>query len=143
VTTTPSLPAARPSLALGTLGALAIVVSWFQAAGRLRVGDQADWAVVGVAGTTAVVLASLLWVLAARRAVERRLGHVLTRLEPNAALTPELAVERTTREALVASPVMAHYHRAGCPLALGKPVSPAARGVHDTAGRRPCGVCRP
>ena len=138
----PSLPASEPSLALGALGACAIGVSWVGSAETLRVGDQADWAIIGVAGTAAVVLASLLWVLAARRAVEHRLGQVLARLEPNAT-GPDMAPGATAVDTLVATPAMAHYHRAACPLALDKPVSPAVRGVHEAAGRQPCGVCRP
>ena len=142
MTAVPPLPATLPSLVLGGLGVCAIALAWVGSAETLRVGDQADWAIVGVAGTAGVVLASLLWVVAARRAVEHRLGQVLARLEPNAAAR-EVAPGTTAPATLVATPAMAHYHRAACPLALGKPVSPAPRGVHEVAGRQPCGVCRP
>ena len=138
-----ALPAARLPLVLGGLGALAIGLSWIGSADSLRVGDQADWAIVGVTGTAAVVLASLLWILAARRAVELRLGHVLARLEPDTATPLDLTAQATAADELVAGPAMAHYHRPGCPLAAGKAVTSATRAGHETAGRRACGVCRP
>ena len=75
----PMLPvrAVRFCLGLAALGWLAMVVGWYQAAGRLRVEDQVAWAVLSVAGTTAVGLVTVLLVLAGRRAVEQRLRGVL------------------------------------------------------------------
>jgi hypothetical protein len=139
MTTAASLPPARPPLILGGFGAVAMAVSWAGAARTPRVGHQADWAIVGVAGSAAVVLAALLWVLAARRVVERRLGQVLARVDVTDAAGGTAGADAL----LVAGAAMAHYHRPGCPLAAGKPVSPASRAGHETAGRRPCGVCRP
>ena len=144
MTTVASLPPARPPLILGGFGAVAMAVSWGGSARTLRVGNQADWATFGVAGSAAVVLAALLWVLAARRMVERRLGQLLARVDVAGDPTPGTAdwtAGADTR--LVASAAMAHYHRPGCPLAAGKAVTPASRTGHETAGRRPCGVCRP
>ena len=43
----------------------------------------------------------------------------------------------------VASAEMALYHRPGCLLVVGKPVSRQSRRGHESAGRRPCGVCQP
>jgi hypothetical protein len=144
MTTAGSLPAVRPPLILGVFGALSMAVSWAGSARTLRVGDQADWAIVGVAGTAAVVLAALLWVLAARRMVERRLGQVLARVDITGAATPDAAGGTAGADALfVAGAAMAHYHRPGCPLAAGKAVSPATRAANENAARRPCGVCRP
>jgi hypothetical protein len=144
MTTVASLPAARPPLILGGFGALSMAVSWAGSARTLRVGDQADWAIVGVAGNAAVVLAALLWVLAARRMVERRLGQVLARVDVGGAATADAAGPTAAADdLLVAGAAMAHYHLPGCPLAAGKTVSLASRTGHETAGRRPCGVCRP
>src|SRR5207237_8877791 len=79
----------RAWLVIGAVGAVAIGVGWYQAAGRIRVAGQMNWTMVSVAGTVAIGLATLLWVLAARRAVEQRLGAVLsgadqTRMPPTA-----------------------------------------------------------
>jgi hypothetical protein len=142
--TAASLPAAGPPLVLGGVGAIAMTVSWAGAARTLRVDHQADWAIVGIAGSAAVVLAALLWILAARRMVERRLGEVLARLDVTGAVRPEAASRTAGADTvLVASAAMAYYHRQGCPLAAGKALSPAGRAAHEVAGRRPCGVCRP
>jgi hypothetical protein len=142
MTAAASLPPVSRPLILGGLGALAVAVSWAGSARTVRVGHQADWAIVGVAGSAAIVLAALLWVLAARRAVEQRLGDVLARVDVAAA--PPQAGGRTAGDArLVASAAMAHYHRPGCPLAAGKPVAAASQKDHEAAGRGPCGVCRP
>jgi hypothetical protein len=142
MTAAPSLPPVRPPLILGGLGALAVAASWAGSARTVRVGHQADWAIVGVAGSAAIVLGALLWVLAARRTVEQRLGDVLARLDVGTA--PAQAGGRTAGDTrLVASTAMAHYHRPGCPLAAGKPVAAASRKDHEAAGRRSCGVCRP
>lgn len=143
MTTAASLPGAGRPLILGGFGALAAAVSWAGAAGTVRVGHQADWAIVGVAGSAAVVLAALLWVLAARRTVEQRLGDVLARLDVDAATHHAGSPRAGAGTRLVASTAMAHYHRADCPLAAGKPVARAGRRDHEAAGRRPCGVCRP
>jgi hypothetical protein len=116
-----------------------MAVSWAGSARTLRVGDQADWAIVGIAGSAAVVLAALLWVLAARRVVERRLAQVIARVDVTDAADRTAGADAL----LVAGAAMVHYHRPGCPLAAGKPVSPASRAGHETADRRPCGVCRP
>lgn len=141
--TTYSLPPSSPCVALGAAGTLAIAIAWLGAADELRVGDQAEWTLIGIVGTAAVALAALLWVLAARRAVEHRLATVLGGVD--SALAPAAArdAEWQAAEVLVASTAMAHYHRAACPLAAGKPVRTTARDAHEAAGRQPCGVCGP
>jgi len=143
MTAVASLPPARPSLILGGLGAAAMAVSWIGATRSLVVADQTGWAIAGVAGTAAVLMAALLWILAARRMVERRLGHVLARLDVSPAVAPEGADRGGAGVVLVAAPAMTHFHRPACPLAAGKALSTANRAEHEAAGRRPCGVCRP
>jgi len=144
MTAAASLPPIRGPLTLGAFGTAAVAVSWAGSARTVRVGHQADWAIVGVAGSAAIVLAALVWVLAARRTVEQRLGDVLARLDAGAAGPPSAGGPTAgTDTRLVASTAMAHYHRPGCPLSAGKPVAVAGRTDHQAAGRRPCGVCRP
>jgi hypothetical protein len=132
--------ALRFCFGLAGLGWLAMVVGWYQAAGRLRVEDQVAWAVLSVAGTTAVGLVTVLLVLAGRRAVELRLRGVLDAVAENRQPRAR-AVASDTAAALVAAAGMARYHRPSCRLAQGKPIRPSARAAHEAAGRRPCGVC--
>jgi hypothetical protein len=140
----PMLPvrAVRFCFGLAALGWLAMVVGWYQAAGRLRVEDQVAWAVLSVAGTTAVGLVTVLLVLAGRRAVEQRLRGVLDAVaEDRKSAAPTVASD--TAAVLVAADGMARYHRPSCRLTHGKPVRPSERVAHEAAGRQPCGVCRP
>ena len=140
--TSPVLPArgARFCFALIMLGWVAMVVGWYEAAGRVRVEEQVSWAVLSVGGVTAVALATVTLVLAARRRVEERLRFVLAAVEENdhpASWTVTVEGVGT----LVAAEGMALYHLASCRLAQGKPVRGMDRLAHEAAGRRPCGVC--
>jgi hypothetical protein len=139
----PMLPvrAVRFCFGLAALGLLAMVVGWYQAAGRLRVEDQVSWAVLSVAGTTAVGLVTVLLVLAERRAVEQRLRGVLDSVAERHGSTAERAVASDTAAALVATDDMGRYHRPSCRLTHGKPVRASERAAHEAAGRRPCGIC--
>jgi hypothetical protein len=118
-----------------------MVLGWYQAAGRLRVEDQVAWAVLSVAGTTAVGLVTVLLVLAGRQAVEQRLRGVLVAVGEERGPTAVRAVASDAGAALVATDGMARYHRPSCRLAHGKPVRPSERAAHEAAGRRPCGIC--
>jgi hypothetical protein len=140
--TSPVLPArgVRFCFALVTLGWAAMVAGWYEAAGRVRVEDQLSWTVLSVGGVTAVALATVTLVLAARGRVEERLRSVLAAVEEDdypASWT--VTVEGTG--SLVAAEGMARYHLASCRLARGKPVRGMDRLAHEEAGRRPCGVC--
>jgi hypothetical protein len=141
----PMLPvrALRFCFGLAALGWLAMVIGWYQAAGRLRVEDQVGWAVLSVAGSTAVGLVTVLLVLAGRQAVEQRLRGALDAVTEDRESTEVRAVASDTAAALLATDDMARYHRPSCRLAYGKPVRPSDRADHEAAGRRPCGVCRP
>jgi hypothetical protein len=121
------------------VGWVLMAVGWYQAAGRLRVEEQMTWTVLSVAGTTTVALVTLLLVLAARRAVEERLRALLTLVADEHRPTPEGALFIET--ALVAADGMARYHAPSCRLTRGKPVRRLDRAGHESAGRRPCGVC--
>ena len=139
----PMLPvrAVRFCFGLAALGWLAMVLGWYQAAGRLRVEDQVAWAVLSVAGTTAVGLVTVLLVLAGRQAVEQRLRRVLDAVAEECGSTAVRGVASDAAAALVATDGMARYHRPSCRLAQGKPVRPSERAAHEAAGRRPCGIC--
>ena len=139
----PMLPvgAVRFCFGLAALGWLAMVLGWYQAAGELRVEDQVAWAVLSVAGSTAVGLVTVMLVLAGRLAVEQRLQRVLAALAEQHGSTTVRAIGSDAAAALVATDGMARYHRPSCRLAHGKPVRPAERAAHEAAGRRPCGIC--
>jgi len=130
----------RFCFALVTLGWVAMAVGWYEAAGRVRVEDQVSWAVLSVGGVTAVALATVTLVLAARGRVEERLRFVLAAVEEDdypASWTVTVEGIGT----LVAAEGMARYHLASCRLTHGKPVRGMDRLAHEAAGRRPCGVC--
>jgi hypothetical protein len=129
----------RFCLGLGAVGWLLMAVGWYQAAGRLRVEDQVAWTVLSVAGTTTVGLVTVLLVLAGRRAVEQRLRAVLALVADEHQPAPVGAV--SIEIALVAADGMARYHVSSCRLTWGKPVRRLDRAGHESAGRRPCGVC--
>ena len=140
--TSPVLPArgVRVCFALVTLGWVAMVAGWYEAAGRVRVEEQVSWAVLSVGGVTAVALATVTLVLAARRRVEERLRFVLAAVDEDDHPAP-WAVTVEGIGSLVAAEGMARYHLASCRLAQGKPVRGMDRLAHEAAGRRPCGVC--
>lgn len=131
-------------------GVLAVGVAWAQASNTVDVSAQIDWAAVGLAGVVAVTLALLGPVLAARRGVADRVHRLTAALAASVGTDPVVTIdaEPTARaaavaESLVASPSMARYHRASCPLTAGKPVRPESRQAHEGAGRQACGVCTP
>ena len=140
--TSPVLPArgVRFCFALVTLGWVAMAVGWYEAAGRVRVEDQVSWAVLSVGGVTAVALATVTLVLAARRRVEERLRFVLASVEEDD-YPASWTVTVEGIDTLVAAEGMARYHLASCRLAQDKPVRGMDRPAHEAAGRRPCGVC--
>src|SRR5947207_11185036 len=109
-----------------------MAVGWYEAAGRVRVEDQVSWAVLSVGGVSAVALATVTLVLAARGRVEERLRLVLASMEED----DYPASWTATGEAigtLVAADGMARYHLASCRLAQGKPVRGMDRLAHEAA----------
>src|SRR5438874_39957 len=140
--TDPVLPArgVRFCFSLVALGWVAMVVGWYEAAGRLRVEEQVSWTVLSVGGVSAVALATVTLVLAARGRVEERLRFVLAAVdEDDNPASWTVTVEGI--DTLVAAEGMARYHQAFCRLTHGKPVRGMDRLAHEAAGRRPCGVC--
>jgi hypothetical protein len=144
--------AARIALVVGVIGGLAVIVASAGVSSTPLVGRQAGWGALGVAGTFGVVAASFLWVATGRQAVVRRATEVRLAILAGAreARSGATATTSTSTGArpeagtdLVASAAMVHYHRAGCRLTTGKPVTAARQADHEQAGRTPCGVCEP
>ena len=116
-----------------------IVVGWFVASGSSR-RSQVPGINLAIGALALSALAHGLWISRARRAV----GTYRVRVLPAALVAerPRALAPRTEADP-VASAEMALYHRPGCLLVVGKPVSRQPRRGHEAAGRRPCGVCQP
>ena len=127
-------------------GVPCIAVAWSQASNTVQVSDQVDWAPLGLAGVALVSLGLLGSVLVARQAVAIRLYRLAPFIagpQAWAAASDAAAPTAAHPEPLVAAARMARYHRASCPLTVGKPVRPESRHAHEIAGRQACGVCAP
>jgi hypothetical protein len=144
-------PGGRPVALLLRLlvvaGVGCIAVAWSQASNTVEVSEQVDWAPLGLAGVAVISLCLLGSVLVARQAVSIRLYRLapfIARAEEWAPAADAAAPAASPhREPLVAAARMARYHRASCPLTVGKPVRPESRHEHEIAGRQACGVCAP
>ena len=132
-----------PSLASGALvvvGAALVVGAWIVVSGKARFGDQIDWVGLAVGGLVLGCLGQVTWLLDGRRALAERARRLLGEPPHRVVL---VARRRATSIEFVGENGLRWYHRADCPLAAsqGWPVAPRAE--HESAGRRPCGVCRP
>lgn len=127
-----------------SLGALALLVSWWGASGTALLTRQYAWTDLGIAGAVVIACGNGLWILTGRRAVGERRRRVLDAYaglsSPDATT---LAPVEQEANGLVASPGMRRYHRPGCQLVSGKAVAAAPIDVHERHGRRPCGICQP
>jgi hypothetical protein len=138
------------------IGGIVIAVAWYICAGDATFSQQVGPADAAVAGLLVAGVGNATWLLKGRRALGERRRSLLPDLPPREAASTEVADEaapsRTTDETpavtepglLVAGEGMQRYHRADCALAAGRTEWTAASRVeHESAGRRPCGVCRP
>lgn len=129
---------------LGVVGAgfIVCVVAWAGAANRTQLDDQTSWVSLGVLGLAVAGAGETMWLRHGRRTVReyraRLLGHVSTLTELRAP-----GVSRAVSQELMAAEGMRHYHRPDCPIATGRGWDPLPRGTQESAGRTPCGICRP
>jgi hypothetical protein len=127
----------------GMVAALALWSwTWWQAAGTPVLTHQLPW-VSGALG--ALLFAAAMhagWLLRGRRRIGLRRAALLHDDAGAGAAVTETVVPFAAFE-LVAAAGLRRYHRAGCPLARGAAFTTAERPVHESAGRLPCGVCRP
>lgn len=119
---------------------MTVAFASYQAAHTIRVERQTLWGVVGVAGTVALGTAVGLTIFILRRAILGRLTRLQQVFSPLIAVVVDES-SRDARRPLVASPSMLRYHREGCLMLSGKTVRLASREDHESAGRRPCGIC--
>lgn len=129
-------------------GAVAVVVSWFGAAGSAVVAQQVNWVLLGVGGVAVLAVADCMWLLVGRRAVGLRRRAVLRPLaafarpsgngtgDPANTLVWEVDQPRWV-------PGTRHYHRPQCQLVVGKDARTGTIAEHELAGRTACGMCQP
>jgi hypothetical protein len=125
----------------GVLGVVLLVVSWIGTSARDTLAEQTGWIGIGIASLAAAALGGSHWLLQGRRAVGRRRRVWMTAERARRAAARRAGAPVVTA-GFVAGAAMTRYHRPHCPLVAGKPVAVAARGAHEQAGRRPCGVCQ-
>lgn len=139
----PSLWSRRQVLLTGgvfLLGVVLWVVAWLLLSGRPALPDQAGPATLGVGGAAVVLFAQSTWVLAGRRAVRARRRMLIGR--PPAGPVRDAGGPSATD--YVAGQGLRLYHRIDCPLVPPEAGRIEAKPVgHMSAGRLPCGVCRP
>jgi hypothetical protein len=122
-------------------GAVLLLVSWWGASASAEQSRQVFWIDIGVVGVIVAGVGIAAWLLTGRRAIgERRVA-----LLPTRAATPSAAVRPASagKEELVSAPGLTRYHRAGCPMVVGKATRTATDAGHRAAGLEPCGICRP
>ena len=142
---TPLATSLRSRLLSGVVVAAGFVMcatAWWNAGGENRLEDQTGAIWLGVAGLALAVLGEAAWLRSDRRALSAHRGRLLQRAAglEHAAVAPAGAA---AGEDLVAVDGMQRYHRAGCPIAKLNPGTAASRATHESAGRQPCGICRP
>jgi len=116
-----------------------ILVGWYLASGSSR-RAQVPGINLAIGALALSAVAHGVWISRARRAV----GTYRVRILPAALVTDRSrAMASLTETDPVASAEMALYHRPACLLVAGKLVSRQPRPGHESAGRRPCGVCQP
>ena len=115
--------------------------AWWQAAGTAQLSHQMPWASGAVGALLLATMANGTWLLRARRRIGLRR---LALLADDAGIADDRPADAGRPGGpLVAAPGLRRYHRPDCPLARGAEFTAAAQAAHETAGRMPCGVCRP
>lgn len=143
---TPPTRPPRPLLPLAAImagsGVVAMLIAWIKVAGTLHVDRQISWTGLSLVGAVLFCTGVGLAATSGERVFLLHLHRLGTALAVDAG--PATLAGPTTRigpDGLVAGTTMSRYHRPGCTLVAGKPVSAASQDAHERAGRRPCGVC--
>ena len=129
---------------LSLLGLGGIVLSWWMVAGTAEAATQQGWLDVGVVALLLAATGDALYLLNGRRRVRTRQRALALRMTARAdGLVRTDSVRADSGGMVVTAPRMSRYHRAGCLLVQGKPVTWGSVAENVRAGRRPCGVCTP
>jgi hypothetical protein len=130
--------------ALVALGGVVCALAWNGASTRSRLADQTAWIGLGVSGFLVAAVAQFVWLVQGRRAVA---AHGVEIQASVASLIPDRGAvpfrSAPTAAGFVATGGMRHFHRPDCSIAAGRGWSAEPRGVHEAAGRTPCGICTP
>lgn len=127
-------------LVVGVIGHVAAAVAWWLTANEETLDGQVPWASLAVAGFAVAAYADVTWLLQARFAMLQRRERLLPADLP---VAPVPEVTGSERDALVGGAGLGRFHRAACPLAIGKGWEPIERRAALDEGRSPCGVCEP
>ncbi len=119
-------------------GLVVLALGWYQASGQVTVRGQLTWLNVSLVGLGVSGVANGAWLVRGRQAVGMARSALL---QDRAEVWPPPQPGPDDRP--VTGPGMTRFHRAACPLAAGKVVSPARRAEHERRGLVPCEVCAP
>jgi hypothetical protein len=133
--------------AVNAIALVAVVASWFAAAGTVRSGSQVTAIAVGVAALVCSGGVNAMWLLVGRRAVAMRRAVVREQLERVTESLVARSAASSSRptpstRSLVVVDRGTKYHRADCDLVAGK-VTREWSSANGKDPRVPCGVCRP
>lgn len=128
------------------IGAIVVVGCWYAVGGKAQWDEQRSAMAVSIATVVLCSFASLSLLLTGRRAVGLRRIELLGDLPVPS--TPVQVVQQDQTggprsETLVGSDGRSRYHRADCPMAVGRNYPEMSLSQHQAAGRMACGVCRP
>lgn len=125
-------------------GAVVCAVAWAVVAERTVLADQVGWVSIGVAGLAATFAGEAAWLLRGRRAL-LVYRYQLLGIAPSSRKAPEMlgGWQLDVPTELLAGVGLTRYHRADCPIAAGTDWSAESRDAHESASRRPCGICQP
>ena len=119
------------------LAAVVLGVAWYGCSGETTWHVQVRWFGLGVVACAVNALACLVWLAAGLRELRKARAWTLAALHGRD-LLPVLPRATTAAPSgdLVTSPRMRRYHRADCPLMVGKAAMPVTAG--DLTA---CGIC--
>ena len=137
---TPPRPLLPLALLAGAAGVAAMLLGWIEVSATAHVDRQVQWSTLSLIGAVLVCAGAGLTATSGERVFLLHLHRLAAAGVEDAGPAGAIAAAGRTDQ-LVATATMSRYHRAGCPLAAGKPVVADSRNVHQRAGRKPCGVC--
>lgn len=138
------VPAASPwhwadavkSAGLIAIGSILWFIGWFQVSDRAAMDDQIPPMNLAIVGILVVGFGQASWFLAGRRAVGARRCQLLG---AEAKPSPQRAV--VTDDLFAGAERL--YHRLDCAMLADRGWTPTVRAAQESAGRTPCGVCKP
>lgn len=134
------------AVAVGLVGVALCVAAWWQASGDRAFRDELSLASLSIFGLALVFGAEATWILRGRAAVGRRARLILGSARPldRDLPSPLAPAPSWSVPGFVAGAGLRRYHWPDCSLIAGvQPLVSGSSREHLSAGRRPCGICRP